>query len=133
MNNAAKIALIVLLLGAAGFFAFRFLTKPPEGAASNDRQSIWKCSDDACKNVYRVTQKERLALQNETGTTIPKCPKCGKLGIEVYECQFCTQVFEPIGHGSYPDNCPHCGKNLAGDTSKDLAKPKQQKGPAGHN
>lgn len=133
MNNTIKIALAVLLLGAAGFFVFRFLTAPAEGSAANDRQSVWKCSDENCKNIFRVSQKERLSMQNQTGSSIPKCPKCGKLSSEVYECQFCKEVFEPVGHGSYPDNCPHCGKNLAGDSSKDLAKPKPQKAPAGHS
>lgn len=133
MNNAVKIALIVVLLGAAAFFVFRFATAPKEGESVLDEQTIWKCSNESCKNIYRISRKARLALQNETGSSIPKCPKCSNLGIEVYECQFCKEPFEPVGHGSFPDNCPHCGKNLAGDASKDLAKPKQQKAPAGHN
>ena len=133
MNNSVKIALIVVLLGGAAFFVYRYIASPKEGEVAGDAQSIWKCSDDACKNIFRVSQRERLKLQRETASTIPACPKCSKLGIEVYECQFCKDVFEPVGHGTYPDNCPHCGKNLAGDASKDLAKPKGEKKLPGHN
>ncbi|MFO0835985.1 MAG: hypothetical protein U0638_13520 [Phycisphaerales bacterium] len=133
MNNAIKIALVVVLLGAAGFLAYRYYATPAEGQVAGDLQSIWKCSNESCGNVFRVSQRDRMKLQNETGTTIPACPKCSKLGTEVYECQFCKGVFEPAGHGSYPANCPHCGKNLAGDSSKDLANPKpEKKSPSGH-
>ncbi|MBL8760642.1 MAG: hypothetical protein JNL50_05000 [Phycisphaerae bacterium] len=131
MNNAVKLALVTVLLGAAAFFVFRFVTKPGEGDAALDQETIWKCSNASCENIYRVTRRDRLKLQGEGTGTLPPCPKCAKLGIEVYECQFCKQVYEPVGHGSYPDNCPHCGKNLAGDSSKDVKKPKAQKTP-GH-
>lgn len=133
MNNAVKIVLVVVLLGAAAFLGYRYFTSPKEGEAAGEQMSIWKCSDDACKEVFRVSLKDRLKLQRESASTIPSCPKCGKLGIEVYECQFCQGVFEPVGHGSYPPNCPHCGKNLAGDASKDLPKPKGEKKVQGHN
>lgn len=132
LKNGLKLALVTLLLGAAAFLIFRFVNTPKEGDLVMDEMSVWQCSNSSCNEVFKMKRKDLLAVQRETGSAIPKCPKCGKLGTEVYECPFCNQVFEPIGHGSYPDNCPHCGKNLAGDSSKDLATPKKPTLPAGH-
>lgn len=133
MNKTIKLLLAFVMLGAAAFFVFRFANAPKEGDLVMEEISIWQCSDTKCNEVFRVKRGDLLAVQRDTGSAIPKCPKCSKLGTEVYECQFCKGVFEPAGHGSYPDNCPHCGKHLAGDTSKDLVKPKPIKKPSGHN
>lgn len=132
MNNAIKIALVVVLLGAAAFFVFRFVNQPAPGDAVMEQETVWRCSNAECKNVYRVKRSERAKLQADTGSSIPPCPKCSRLGAEVYECPFCKGLFDPVGHGSFPDNCPNCGKNLAGDASKDKPDPKPAPKTPGH-
>lgn len=131
MNNAVKIIIATVLLAAAAFFVFRFVNQPTPGDSVLEAETVWKCSNESCGNIFRVKKKDLLVVQRESGSAIPKCPKCSKLATEVYECQFCKGVFAPIGHGAWPDNCPLCGKDLAGDSSKDLAKPKPQETP-GH-
>ncbi len=54
------------------------------------------------------------------------CPQCQmavpsqrvseiKRDEDAYSCDSCKRVYEPVGHGAKPDNCPHCGEPIPMD------------------
>lgn len=108
-SNIVKIAAAVIALAAAGYLAWRQY----QVAEVDDVQNVmttFLCED--CKRMFDKTVREvQATVNNETPLA---CPDCGKSQVSrVFKCPNCTEALRPVGHGSYPEICPHCKKKTS--------------------
>lgn len=105
-SKIVKIAVAILALAAAGYFAWG----QHKAATEDDGRNVttaFLCED--CKNVFEMTQWEIQAVSSK-GRELA-CPKCGKSNLShVFKCPNCNEALYPVGHSSVPKICPHCKK-----------------------
>ncbi|MBK7404354.1 MAG: hypothetical protein IPJ41_06875 [Phycisphaerales bacterium] len=113
-KRAATFALVVLVLGAAGFFATRAVLGS-RGTADFPDGIRMICDDPQCGRVFTSTLAEiaRLRATNEDAP-VP-CPACGEPAARARECPNCHGSFaaervERARDGSTA--CPLCHNAL---------------------
>ena len=76
--------------------------------------TFWICRNENCNNEFNMSLSKVRSLRNEDG--LVPCPKCNEWRVSRgHVCDSCKRVYEPVGHGGKPDNCPHCGEPIPMD------------------
>lgn len=109
-TNALKISVAILALGAAAYFGWKQFQSTELQSDAYSAKSSYQCT--SCNNIFDSSLKEVMAA-SDAGKSVP-CPKCGKDGtVHVFRCPNCSEALTPVGHGGFPEICPHCKKKTS--------------------
>ena len=114
MSRNLQIAFTVVALGASGFMAYRWWTKPSAGSQNLTIQIAWICKNADCGVDFSMTTAEVIKKQ-APGTSVVPCPKCGGLKTRrAHKCLSCGKNNQSVGHGDAPEICAFCNEPTTG-------------------
>ncbi len=113
-SERIKVGAAVVVLGVAGVFVYKNVFGDPGHGETLPEGTFWICRNENCNNEFNLSLSEVKSLRNADG--LVPCPKCNEWRVmRGYSCDSCDRVYQQVGHGAKPDNCPHCGEPILMD------------------
>jgi len=107
MGNGVKIGVLIVVLGAAGYFGWKNSRAISGGNDFDSPKTFWSCTE--CKADFEMSLGEVRKTREKLGAEMMTCPKCSKnAALSAAHCEKCGRNSPFVGHGEVPKNCMHC-------------------------
>lgn len=118
-KEAGLLAAAVVLIGAAGLFAMRWVGESRSHPDFPDGIH-WKCLNPECGAGYTTSHGEMTAYYREhSGARSVACPKCGgEETTRAVRCPHCGEYAVPSRDPDQGSLCPSCGEDMAKKPAK---------------
>ena len=113
-SDQIKVGAAIVVMGVAGVLIYKNVFGDPGHGENMPEGTFWICGNESCNNEFNMSLSKVRSLRNADG--LVPCPKCNEWRVtRGHVCDSCKRVYEPVGHGGKPDNCPHCGEPVPMD------------------
>lgn len=126
MSNQVKGGIIFLALVAAGFMFYRYMTAKSDSGVDLSEPSFWVCHNEGCGKDFEIPLSVLATRKKNDDTSPLTCPHCGSAKVSrANKCPNCGRNIEFVGHGEFPENCPHCKAKIGDVPQHNVNLPKE--------